>query len=101
MNTETKKNETSANEEPEEPPSKRSIFKDVPEEWWHDWRWQMRNRLTTIEDIKQLDIKGLEETDYVFPIAITPYYATLLQNKNINYPLCKAVIPSKYARWNS
>ena len=96
MNTETKKNETSANEEPEEPPSKRSIFKDVPEEWWNDWRWQMRNRLTTIDDVKKLNIKGLEETDYVFPIAITPYYATLLQNKDINYPLCKAVIPSKY-----
>jgi lysine 2,3-aminomutase len=96
MDTETKKNETSASEDPEQPPSRRSIYRGVKDELWNDWRWQMANRLTTIEDIKQkLDIKGLEETNYTFPIAITPYYATLLVEKDVSYPLCKAVIPSK------
>ena len=27
------------------------LFKDVTEEQWNDWHWQVNNRLSTLEDI--------------------------------------------------
>lgn len=78
--------------EPPEPPSKK-LFNASKEEW-NDWKWQLRNRLTTFQDLKRLEIQGLKETNYNLPLSITPYYSTLLYGRDINYPLCKAVIPS-------
>jgi lysine 2,3-aminomutase len=81
---------SSVPKELEEPPSKWDP--SGPE--WQDWKWQLANRLTSFKDLKRLNIKGLKEEDFKFPLSITPYYATLLQNKDINYPLCKTMIPS-------
>jgi len=40
--------------------SKRAIeYKDVPDEKWNDWRWQLSYRLNSIEDFQSL----LELTD--------------------------------------
>jgi lysine 2,3-aminomutase len=30
------------------------LFKDVTEEEWNDYRWQLRNRLTTTSDFDQV-----------------------------------------------
>ena len=30
------------------------LFKDVTDEQWNDWHWQVENRLTTVEDICQV-----------------------------------------------
>ena len=35
--------------------SKRApIYKDVPDEKWNDWRWQLSNRLNSVEDMEQI-----------------------------------------------
>jgi lysine 2,3-aminomutase len=85
-----------APEEPQEPPSKWVLKAPfyIQERDWENWHWQMANRLTSFSDLKKLKIEGLEEKEYKFPLSITPYYASLLYQKNINYPLCKTVIPS-------
>ncbi|NLA27278.1 MAG: lysine 2,3-aminomutase, partial [Firmicutes bacterium] len=31
-----------------------SLWKDVSESEWNDWRWQVANRITTLEDLKQV-----------------------------------------------
>ena len=28
------------------------LFKDVPDELWNDWHWQVKNRVETVEDLK-------------------------------------------------
>jgi L-lysine 2,3-aminomutase len=35
--------------------SKRAaLYKDVPDEKWNDWRWQLSNRLNSAEDFEQV-----------------------------------------------
>ena len=30
------------------------LFKDVTDEQWNDWHWQVANRLSTVEEIAQV-----------------------------------------------
>ncbi len=67
------------------------LFKDVTEEQWNDWHWQMRNTITDIEtqgmvaDIDKKEHEDLEQTLTKFKMAITPYYAALMDK---SYKLC-------------
>ena len=29
------------------------LFTDIPDELWNDWRWQVQNRIETLEDLKK------------------------------------------------
>lgn len=57
---------------------------------WKDWRWQFRHSITTIEDFEEIlnvsfsdEERGeLEKTLKRFPMAITPYYASLIDIDN-------------------
>ncbi len=63
---------------------RRELFGDVSDSDWADWRWQVRNRLTTAEDIKKYlpmteeAEEGLKVALSKFRCAITPYYLTLI-----------------------
>lgn len=58
----------------------------VKHEKWDDWRWQLQNRITTIEKVEdildtefEMDKKQkLQETIDKFPLSITPYYLSLV-----------------------
>ncbi|MFH0866753.1 MAG: KamA family radical SAM protein [Bacteroidota bacterium] len=74
-------------------------FPDVSDEDWLDWKWQIRNSITSktqLQKFVQLNIK--EKNFYFFsedslPLRITPYYASLLEDKPRNNPIRKCVIP--------
>ena len=36
------------------PYAPRSIWKGVPEAQWNDWRWQQRERITSLEQLDQV-----------------------------------------------
>jgi len=67
------------------------LFKDVTEADWSDWRWQVRSRLSTVEDFERvLDLTGEQRADLEacmgkFRVAVTPYYASLMDPDD---PLC-------------
>lgn len=67
------------------------LYKSVSEEEWNDWRWQIRSQIRDVESLKKvLPLTEQEEKDVQdslsrFKMAITPYYA-LLMNKE--YRLC-------------
>ena len=74
-------------------------FPDATDTEWNDWLWQLRNRLCTFEQIAKI-FQLSEEESYAFlnhkdklPVAITPYYASLLDTTDSSHPLRKAVIP--------
>ena len=60
------------------------LFKDVTDEQWNDWHWQVEHRLTTVEEIAQVvNLSDQEKADIEkvmggFRVGITPYYASLL-----------------------
>jgi lysine 2,3-aminomutase len=79
--------------------SKRApVFKDIPDEKWNDWRWQLSNRLNTVEDFEQVlkltpsERKALS-TQGLFRVDITPYYASLINPADENDPIRLQVIP--------
>jgi len=67
------------------------LFKDVAEEEWNDWHWQMRNGIKDIETLKQVieideeEEANLEKCLQKFRMSITPYYASVIDR---NYKLC-------------
>jgi len=81
---------------------KNTIFKNIPPENWSDWRWHLRNKITTMEDLKKLvDISPEEEdgiTDCLktFRMAITPYYFSLIDLDDPRDPVRAQSVPSVY-----
>jgi len=67
---------------------------------FNDWKWQFKNRVTNIEQLKQyihLDeqrIAEIEQASKKFWWAITPYYISLMDPKDPDCPIQKQVIPS-------
>ncbi|NMB67212.1 MAG: lysine 2,3-aminomutase [Chloroflexi bacterium] len=79
--------------------SKRApVYQDVPDEKWNDWRWQLSNRLNSVEDFeKVLPLTDSEKkalaTQGLFRVDITPYYASLIDPNDPDDPIRKQVVP--------
>ncbi|MBO2520965.1 MAG: lysine 2,3-aminomutase [Clostridia bacterium] len=75
------------------------LWKDVTEAEWRDWRWQMRNRLRSIEELRQVinltpeEEEGLRYAARGFPVGINPYYATLMDPDDPDCPIRKQALP--------
>jgi len=78
----------------------REIFPHATPAEWGDWRWQGRNALTTAEEIGRLvslseeERRGLSLSVGRFRVAITPYYASLMDRDHPACPVRMQVIPS-------
>lgn len=76
------------------------LFKDVPDEQWNDWQWQLKNRITTLEKLKKYIPLTLEEEEGVrqclgtLRMAITPYYLSLIDPEDPFDPIRKQAIPT-------
>jgi len=65
---------------------------------WYDWRWQMRNRIRSVEQLRDcfasMSISpGLVQAARKFPLAITPYYASLIRRLDGDDPIFRMCIP--------
>ena len=81
-------------------PSKRAAyFRDIADEKWNDWRWQLSHRLNSVEDFENLfaltdsERKALSSRN-LFRVEITPYYASLIDPNDPQDPIRKQVVPS-------
>lgn len=76
------------------------LFKNVTPEQWNDWHWQVRNRITTVEQLKKVinltdgEEKAIEESLALLRMAITPYYASLMDPDDPNCPIRKQAVPT-------
>ena len=63
-------------------------FKDVTDEQWNDWKWQVANRLGTADEIAEvINLTEQEKADITkildgFRVGITPYYASLMDEND-------------------
>ena len=77
-----------------------ALWKNVKEEEWNDWRWQVANRITTLEDLKQVieltpeEEEGVKQCLQTLRMAITPYYATLIDPHDRNCPVRRQAVPT-------
>jgi len=74
-------------------------FASVTEAEWTDWRWQMRNNikdiatLSKIIDLDETEKADLEKCLKKFRMAITPYYAALMDPKDRRCPVRLQAVP--------
>jgi len=75
-----------------------NVAPDSPE--WNDWKWQFRNRITTTEALSQVISLGEKERREIeaslgrFRMAITPYFASLMDPEDRSCPLRMQAVPS-------
>ncbi len=66
---------------------------------WRDWKWQLRNRIRTAEDLSTWinltddERAAIEATKAYFRWQITPYYASLMDRDDPNCPIRRQVVP--------
>ena len=77
----------------------RRYFPQATTDSWNDWKWQLRNSITTIEDLKKImklsdkEILAINNLKGRLPLRITPYFASLIYDSNYSHPLRRNVIP--------
>lgn len=81
-------------------PSSTGYWGDVPPEQWNDWRWQFKNRVTTLEGLeKHLNLTPEERAGVILSgnklaLAVTPHYFNLIERDNPECPIRRQVIPN-------
>ena len=74
-------------------------WSDVPAEQWHDWKWQLKNRITKLEQLEQyFELTPDERAGCLFAkdklaLAITPYFFNLINPNDPNDPVRRQVVP--------
>jgi lysine 2,3-aminomutase len=75
-------------------------WKQVPWEQWEDWRWQIANRITTVEELSTVINLTGQEQDIIskslntLRMAITPYYASLMDPDDPRCPIRMRAVPT-------
>ncbi|MDR3215657.1 MAG: lysine 2,3-aminomutase [Bacilli bacterium] len=78
---------------------RKELFPNVSDEQWNDWKWQVANRIETLDDLKKYvdlteeEIKGAEKTLESLRMAITPYYISLINPSDEHDPVRKQAVP--------
>lgn len=76
-------------------------WKGVPLEKWNDWKWQISHRIFTLERLRSIIYLTSTEAEAIrlcqrrFPMAITPYFSSLLDPFNPRCPVWLQCIPTK------
>jgi lysine 2,3-aminomutase len=82
--------------------TKNGLFADVPEAEWNDWHWQVRNRIETVEELKNYieitaeEEEGIRQCLQSLRMAITPYYLSLIDLSDPYDPVRRQAIPTAH-----
>ena len=76
------------------------LFKDVTDDQWNDWEWQVKNRIETVEELKKYipltveEEEGAQKCLQTLRMAITPYYLVLIDPSDPHDPIRRQAIPT-------
>src|SRR5215510_3833710 len=78
----------------------RGFWNHVSDELWNDWRWQLKNRITTLERLERFlptltpeERAGTVLSNSKLAMAIPPYFFNLIDPADENCPIRRQVIP--------
>jgi len=97
----------------EDPPSQRRIkqlkdfhsagrgfWADTPNSAWNDWHWQLKHRITTVEQLQRFlptltpeEFAGTALANHKLALAITPYFFNLIDPADELCPIRLQVVP--------
>ncbi len=75
------------------------LWRHVPAEDWKNWGWQLKNRITTEEEVERYftlspeEKKGCYFANKKLALAITPYFFNLIDFDDKDCPIRRQVIP--------
>lgn len=76
------------------------FWEEVTDEDWNDWKWQVRNRVTDVDVLRQIinltdeEEKNIGEVLEKFRVGITPYYASLMDPEDPSCPIRMQAVPT-------
>jgi lysine 2,3-aminomutase len=80
----------------------RGFWHDVSDQDWNDWRWQLKHRITTVEQLQKFlptltpeELAGAKLANHKLAMAITPYFFNLIDPADENCPIRLQVIPKE------
>ena len=80
----------------------RGYWHDVSETDWNDWHWQMKHRITTVEQLQRLlptltpeELAGAKLANHKLALGITPYFFNLIDPADENCPVRRQVVPRR------
>ncbi len=80
---------------------RQKFFPHATENDWHSWQWQLKHRITSLKQLeKMLRLSEAERYSLQFnggpclPLAITPYYASLIDPDNPDQPIRRCMVPT-------
>ncbi|HHW00173.1 MAG TPA: KamA family radical SAM protein [Clostridiaceae bacterium] len=81
---------------------KRKILEklNATEEQWSDYKWQLQNRFSSVEDISDIinlsaeDKESIAKVGELYRYAVSPYYLSLVDPDNPSCPIRRQAIPS-------
>jgi lysine 2,3-aminomutase len=78
----------------------RGFWRNVPDENWNDWKWQLKNRINSLEQLERFmptltpeERAGTVLANTKLAMAITPYFFNLIDAADENCPIRLQVIP--------
>ena len=78
----------------------RGFWANVPDEQWNDWKWQLKNRITNVDQLQRYlptltpeEHAGTVLANTKLAMAITPYFFNLIEPADENCPIRRQVIP--------
>ncbi|MCX6354340.1 MAG: KamA family radical SAM protein [Candidatus Aureabacteria bacterium] len=75
------------------------MWKDVTETDWNNWKWQVKNRVCSLAELSRVlkltpeEEGGIRREEDRLPMAVTPYFLSLIDPENPECPLRRQVIP--------
>ncbi|WP_297407524.1 lysine 2,3-aminomutase, partial [uncultured Cetobacterium sp.] len=73
---------------------------NVTDEQWNDWKWQVSNRIETLEQLENLidltdkEREGIEKSLETIRMGITPYYLSIMNPEDPKCPVRIQAVPS-------
>lgn len=80
--------------------ARKRMFPNVTDEQWNDWKWQVKNRIETLDELKKYinltpeEEEGVAKSLQTLRMAITPYYLSLVDPEDRKCPVRKQAIPT-------
>jgi len=79
---------------------RKRFYAGIPTKLWNDWRWQVTNRIRSVAQLQTMiqlsepEQWALDNSEAKLPLGITPYYMSLVSEKDPAQPLRRTVIPT-------
>jgi lysine 2,3-aminomutase len=86
---------------------RKRFYPNISHKEWQDWYWQLRNRIRDAETLSRMINLSEDERHAMIgqagslPLAITPYYASLLDPWNPKQALRRMVVPTVHEHFRS